>query len=239
MTTFDFRPSSVSRLTIPRRRRLRDAAVTLEKDGARYALSHVGDGNYAYEGTDLEVESGDRFGLEILRGDAVITGSTQVPPPPSGLTISDSLLAIPQIGASGDATGFSRPDRSRFEESVTLTWSNPGADFYYVVVLNEFDGEPEYILPEFIRENFRGFEFVAEPTTENFFDVRIVDLEVYGEHEAILYRVNEEYADLYENREQDSRDLNEPPTNLTGGLGVFSAFNGAAVSFKVIIDEGA
>ena len=39
-----------------------------------------------------------------------------------------------------------------------------------------------------------------------------------------LYRVNQEYADLYEGRVQDSRDLNEPPSNIVGGLGVFSAF---------------
>ena len=36
--------------------------------------------------------------------------------------------------------------------------------------------------------------------------------------------MNQEYADLYEGRVQDSRDLNEPPSNILGGLGVFSAF---------------
>ena len=34
-----------------------------------------------------------------------------------------------------------------------------------------------------------------------------------------MYRVNEEYAGLYENQTQDSRDLNEPPSNIEGGLG--------------------
>jgi len=59
----------------------------------------------------------------------------------------------------------------------------------------------------------------------------------YGRHRVILYRVNEEYANLYENRNQDSRDLNEPPSNIEGALGVFSAFNSVAAEFDVVVSE--
>ena len=48
-----------------------------------------------------------------------------------------------------------------------------------------------------------------------------------------LYRVNEEYADLYEGLNQDSRDLNEPPSNVRGALGVFSAFSADSAFFEV------
>ena len=41
-------------------------------------------------------------------------------------------------------------------------------------------------------------------------------------------------ADLYESREQDSRDLNEPLTNISNGLGVFSAFNSQTALFEVV-----
>jgi hypothetical protein len=43
-----------------------------------------------------------------------------------------------------------------------------------------------------------------------------------------VYRINQEYADLYRTRQQDSRDLNEPLSNVVNGLGVFSAFNGVS-----------
>ncbi len=86
-------------------------------------------------------------------------------------------------------------------------------------------------------ERFGGFRLVTQPTTTNFHDIRMFSLEVLGLHEAILYRVNQEYADLYENREQDSRDLNEPPTNMEGGLGVFSAFNSQRQLFEVVRQE--
>ncbi len=48
-----------------------------------------------------------------------------------------------------------------------------------------------------------------------------------------MYRINAEYAQLYGNRTQDSRDLNEPPSNIRNGLGVFSAFNISSVFFEV------
>ena len=226
-----------------------DATVTLIKvdagpetpDAGRYELSHTDKpGTYAHVGSELTIEADDVFRLEIVHGDQVITAETTVPRPPENLELSDVVLGIPQIGSpgTGGPGGFGgRPDRSRFENSLTLTWKNPDADHYYVVIEDRVEGEPNYILPEFIRERFEGFEFVTEPTTENFYDVRIIDLEIYGRHRAILYRVNEEYANLYRNREQDSRDLNEPPSNIEGALGVFSAFNSVAAEFDVVVSE--
>jgi len=58
--------------------------------------------------------------------------------------------------------------------------------------------------------------------------VCILTLTHYGQH-----RVNDEYADLYEGLEQDSRDLNEPPSNIHGALGVFSAFSADSAFFRV------
>ena len=105
---------------------------------------------------------------------------------------------------------------------------------HYVAIESQATGEPEYILPEFIRDRFTGFRLVTRPTDANFFDINVRALEVFGPHRAVVYRVNQEYADLYENREQDSRDLNEPPTNVEGGLGVFSAFSSQGVAFDVV-----
>jgi len=50
----------------------------------------------------------------------------------------------------------------------------------------------------------------------------------------ILYRVNQEYVDLYKSRDQDSRNLNEPLTNIENGLGIFSAFANDSVYFYAI-----
>jgi len=56
----------------------------------------------------------------------------------------------------------------------------------------------------------------------------------YGTHKVTIYHVNEEYALLYETSTQDSRDLNEPYTNINNGLGIFSGFASQEVYFEVI-----
>jgi len=48
-----------------------------------------------------------------------------------------------------------------------------------------------------------------------------------------VFRVNQEYVDLFENIDQDSRNLNEPPTNIANGLGIFTAFNSDSIFFEV------
>ena len=63
--------------------------------------------------------------------------------------------------------------------------------------------------------------------------VAVISLTHYGNHRLKLYRVNDEYADLYEGLDQDSRDLNEPPSNIDGALGVFSAFAADSAFFRV------
>jgi hypothetical protein len=51
-----------------------------------------------------------------------------------------------------------------------------------------------------------------------------------------VYRVNKEYADLYRSRQQDTRSLNEPLTNVQNGLGVFSAFASDSVAVFVVLE---
>jgi hypothetical protein len=62
----------------------------------------------------------------------------------------------------------------------------------------------------------------------------MITFKQYGRHRAKIYRVNQEYADLYESREQDSRNLNEPLTNVKNGLGVFTAVTCDSIFFKVL-----
>jgi len=56
----------------------------------------------------------------------------------------------------------------------------------------------------------------------------------YGTHKVTVYHVKEEYADLFENRTQDSRDLNQPPSNIENALGIFTGFASQSVFFEVV-----
>ena len=213
---------------------INDADVRLVKDGVTYALTPSGtDGSYFYGGDDLVVATGDVFRLDVDRGGTQITAETTVPGPPTGVSMTTTRISVPTVGDDFFAI------RELFQalnqdNTLSVTWDNPEAESYFVALEAPANDNPDYLLPEFVRDRFGGFRIVTEPTTANFFDIPVFSLEVIGIYETTVYRINQEYADLYENREQDSRDLNEPPTNVEGGLGVFSAFNGRSITFQIV-----
>jgi hypothetical protein len=211
---------------------IRTADVWLTKDGVVYSLVPSDSaGYYHYPGDDLAIEAGDVIRLEADDAGRRVTAETTVPPPPADVTLPQNTLEV----ATFDGGGLGGGPPGRIEENtLTVTWGNPNEALHYVVVESLVGEDPEYILPEFVRDRFGGFRLITAPTTANFHDIHVRSLEVLGEHQVLVYRVNQEYADLYENREQDSRDLNEPPTNVEDGLGVFSAFSSRAVTFQVV-----
>ena len=77
------------------------------------------------------------------------------------------------------------------------------------------------------------FRFRSEPFIGDMYIINSRMLEKYGKHTIKIYSVNEEYANLYENRSQDSRNLSEPVTNVKNGLGIFTAFSYDEVAFYV------
>lgn len=209
-----------------------DAQVRLIKEGIVYELVSSGsDGSYRYAGGDLLVQTGDLFQLQIEYKGSEITAYTEVPLPPTGTRVSIESIAVPSI--ENDPFALREFIRNR-DNALSVTWDNPTNDLHFVAVRSPETEFPDYILPEFIRDRFRGFELLTEPTTTNFFDITLFQLEIVGSYSVTVYRINQEYADLYESREQDSRDLNEPLSNIVGGVGVFSAFNGQTTQFEIV-----
>jgi hypothetical protein len=100
-------------------------------------------------------------------------------------------------------------------------WVRESGALYYVTV-ESIETSPAPI--DTTSRLFRGRRLIFSPTAADSFTVLAFSLAYYGRHRVRVYRVNEEYAQLYATQQQDSRDLNEPVTNVRGGLGVFSAF---------------
>lgn len=212
---------------------INDADIRLIKNDVTYALEPAGsEGYYFYPGNDLTVDPGDHFLLEMDYLGQRATAETTVPPPPVGVTLDSTVLEVPTFGVGAGGPGGRRPPGANIDNRLTVTWDN-SSDLLHYVVINGLEEEHESIFPEFIGQRIRNFRFISEPNRDSFFEINLLILEGLGNHEARVYRVNQEYADLYESRTQDSRDLNEPPSNVDGALGIFSAFNSNAINFDV------
>ena len=204
---------------------INDAEVILLKGNKAYQLNIASslNGTYSYQGSDLLIESGDIFSLQINYKNKKITGSTIVPSKPRDISISKTTLAL-------SATGYGMGS-IQDTTSIFLRWSNPDSSLYYVVLEN-LEANPVAI---YSTNTQRGANrtMIFPPMATNQFLIGRRNLNYLGNHRAIVYKVNQEYADLYESRTQDSRNLNEPIFNISNGLGVFSAFASDTTMFYV------
>lgn len=211
-----------------------DATVVLIKENEEYLLAYEA-GLYKYLGNDLRVETGDVFRLEVHVGNRMAYAETTVPPPTEGLSISSAQLVVPEIVLSYDLQ--EKLMELFFTARIAARWDNPDDKLHFVVVepvVNEFDSIfPSGFPPEAI-EFLSGFKYAPETTATDTFSIIGIAFESYGRHRAKVYRVNQEYADLFNNPEQDSRDLTVPPSNIVNGFGIFSAFSADSVFFEIV-----
>lgn len=207
---------------------INDAKVILIKNGQEYQCDpSPGDsGYYHYSGSDLTITAGDEFAIEIEHRDQFLSSQTVVPDTPVGVSISSSVMEVPNFSDRGSMRAW----RSSEDADIVLTWENDDDSWYYVAMQN-IDDNPVPIDSWFAE---RMKDFVFPPVNGNTFSIRLPLITHLGLHRITVYKVNQEYLDLYESRNQDSRDLNEPLTNIENGLGVFSAFNSASITLNVV-----
>lgn len=191
-------------------------------------------GRYVDPSGVLEIKSGDQYDIEINVNGTLATSSSVVPEKPTGLGLTETKLVVPTLRLS-----FALRDQigRLFEEEIsTFSWKGePGRSYFVVIETLEETLDP--ILPSEIpaeaTELLSSFRFISAPSEATSFDIIAIALETYGRHVAKVYSVNQEYVDLFNSETQDSRDLNEPPSNVTNGLGIFTAFAVDSLVFTV------
>jgi hypothetical protein len=120
---------------------------------------------------------------------------------------------------------------------ITVTWNNDDESLYFVTVEN-IEENPVAVNDSdegFMRRGGMRQRMIFRPTRATEFRISPMQFEYFGKHLVKVYHVNQEYADLFDSQEQDSRSLNEPLTNIHNGLGVFSAFHSNADSLILTV----
>ena len=215
---------------------LNNAQITLKKNKVTYPLTFDNaQQGYLYSGSDLEVQVNDTFELVVIVGDRISNAFTIVPQATKDISISGSKIIIPPISIR---LGIVEELTKLFNDArLTIRWDNPGDQLHFIVIENVEAGDPifpsDFPIPEATLQLIRSFSYISAPTKNTNFEIPGLSLETYGRYRAKVYRVNQEYANLYNNQIQDSRDLNAPPSNVNNALGIFSAFASDSVFFEV------
>ena len=210
-----------------------DAQVTLIKNQVRYSLVATSGraGYYDYPGGDLQVAAGDQFRIEVSYFGKLASAETIVPPEPAGVAISSNELEVQSFTFDSTGFGFGRGFLEQDTTGLRVDWRNDDGSTYYVT-LDNMEADPQPVDTRFPFD--RPGRIISVPINTSEYRVNRFQVTHLGRYRVKVYRVNQEYADLYRSRNQDSRDLNEPLTNVVNGLGVFTAFDSDSVFFQAV-----
>ena len=206
---------------------LDDLVVNISDSSNQYALNSIGNG--IYQNTELIIENDKNYHLEIERDGVVISAETYIPNKKEA-QMSLTQVELPKIELNapiGIPTGSI--------DAVEITWNNSEGDYYYISISN-IEINPEYVNENDAANDELSRRFIiSEPQISNFYAIfPRREFSHYGTHQIIVYRVNPEYATLYDSSGNSTLSLEEPPTNIENGLGIFTGASSDTLYLEVV-----
>jgi len=212
---------------------INDAQIVLESESDSWILIHNDSvpGQYYLDDSPAFIP-GDIFRLELEIDNENLSATTVIPDDPPSVTMSSSSVYVPKVDNMMDFKNMEMPD------PVELTWDNPEAKYFFLDIQN-IESYPISIMPDPpvdrpSRPGGFAFQMITEPTNNNYHFIDLRQLEYFGTHRIVFTSVNEEYVYLYNSLNQDTRELNEPFSNVENGLGIFTAFNSDTLYLEVV-----
>lgn len=211
---------------------LNELEVQISDGQQTYDLDHSTEG--IYQNPDFIPQSGATYVLTFDHNGKTVRSETYVPQKRT-ISISKASVRLEKITDINDLieNGFGGN-----QDAIEVMWDNSEGDYYYVVIEN-IEDNPEFVndlLAEFqANGNARPFFQITEPEISDFYAINALrDLTQFGTYRIIVYRVNPEYAALYETAGTSSISIASPPSNIENGLGIFTGVSSDTVYLEVI-----
>lgn len=194
-----------------------DLIVKISCSGNTVILTPHGKG--IYSDSSYIAVAGQTYNLDFMYNGIEISASTIVPTKPTGMQSSASTLSIPP-----NTHNFSSID------PLALSWNNPNNDYFLVLAQ-----ATDTLSPIDTSSHFRHSFFRNQPTQTSSAQLDARDFSYYGIYNVILYKLNPDYAALYNGSGNNSQNLTKPICNINNGLGIFSGIN--ADTLKITITQ--
>lgn len=199
--------------------------VAITSGAETHTLAPQGEGRFLNTDSNLVIAPDSTYGLTLYYGERIVTAETTVPAFPTGFEASVTSMTIePFIPGSGTFPTFPDP--------LALSWDNPDASYYLVVVEN-IETDPAEVNEREEDDNRPERVFRIEPTQSNTLEIRSQQFAYYGTHLLILHHLNPEYALLYDESGTNSQNLTDPSSNVSNGLGIFTGLSSDTIQFEV------
>ncbi len=203
------------------------AKVYINHNGNDYLLSPINNSRGEYESldTNLRITPNDTYKIHFDYNGYEVSAITVIPIKPVDASLNTTVYYV-----DPDATG----PGSVTQEPIIVSWDNPDNSYYIVIV--------EYLETSYnpINENLDESQFdkyrnvSTDPINDNSINLTTrQQLMFFGHYRVILYKINEEYVNLYENISQSTLNMTEPLTNIDNGLGIFTGINSDTLFLEV------
>lgn len=210
-----------------------DLNVTFNDGSNDIQLESIGDGYY--QNLEHIIQEDLSYTLSFDYNGKLVSATTYVNAS-IDITIAKTSLRLEKIEFGGIADLGRGGAQS---EVIDISWDNSDLSYYFVDV-EHVEDEQEYVNGIFDFAEEQGVElpeqfFRTEPSIRDFYALDSNrELQFFGSYEITIYRLNAEYAVLYESVGSPSLSLAEPPSNVVNGLGIFSAITSHKLGFEVI-----
>jgi hypothetical protein len=199
--------------------------LELTDDSVTVLLKRVDTG--AYCDGNLLARAGHNYTLKFLYNNKSVMATTHVPEKPADFKESASSISVTKITQGSFPTGgFSQPD------PIDLSWYNPDAAYYMVLVKN-IESNPELIFDTTGIGKPPSAIFRNQPTTNSSFSINSNQFQYFGQHLIVLFRLNADYAALYNTNGTTSQNLTTLSNGITNAEGIFTGINSDTLTLKV------
>ena len=187
-----------------------------------YTLTEDKSGHYILKDTTFVKNTGT-YSLSFTYNNLPVTASTTMPGKPTDIAIDADTVFIPKMVFGEDPTEFS---------PVTASWTNP-LDANHILVLKYQETWKSLISSRFNRDTVSSVELNVVKATS--FELTDRTFRYYGHYKVILIRVNAEYVEMLNSGTTTSHNLTSAPTNLTNGLGIFTAMQADTLNNELLV----
>ena len=171
------------------------------------------------------VKSSGTYSLSFTYNNLKVTATTKVPTKPANITLSSDTLEIPISNFDGTDEIF---------VPVYATWSNPNSD-YHVLVFKNQDSFKTLISSRFNTDTVSSVELNTVQLAK--YELAQNTFRYYGYYKVILMRVNVEYINMLNSSTRSATNLTNAPTNVTNGLGIFTAMQADTLATQLLVKE--
>jgi len=180
-----------------------------------YDLTETGTGIYTLSLGENRIQPGETYSLKFGYFNDTVSSATTIPEKPEDFALSENYVYADRISSSGFVPGGSGP-----MDDIDLKWTNDDGSYYYVLI-EYLESTPDYINYNMADADVSTVQSIA-PMSSSGTRIGMRNLYFFGSYRVVLFKVNKDFVDLYQQTSANSNNITNPVTTINNGFGVFT-----------------